>query len=129
MPRAKKGKDKQKVGRKPNFSCRKQAILATFGGTYKDANSASKKEVALFFDKTANWCINRWGYSTTLGVDVGDEDNDETEVYSLDDDHEPADDDISEADATLRSDYFSDLQTVSHFNFANQIHTHHDNRN
>lgn len=124
-----KNDDKRKVGRKPIFSPRRQAILASFGQTYKDANSASKRQVALFLDQAANWCIHRWGYSNALGVDVDGEDDDPTEEHALDSDLPPPDDDLSEAEATLRSTYYSELRTVSHLIIiAKPINTHNSNR-
>lgn len=113
MTRPKDKGSKRKAGRKSVFSPRKETILANFAETYSTAHLASRPEVALFLTKLANWCIARWGYSELLSLDVEGEDDDPTEVYDLKDSVEPADDDLSEAEAETRIAYFNDLRNVS----------------
>lgn len=115
MTRAKDKDAKRKAGRKSTFSARKEGILGKFAEIYHQAHSASKPEVALFLNKLANWCISRWGYRQHLNVDIGEEDNDPAEEYDLELSETP-DDDLSEAEAETRANYFGELRTVS-YNF------------
>lgn len=114
MTRPKAIGNKKRAGRKSTFSPRKEVILANFAETYRDAHRNSKPEVALFLTKLANWCINRWGYIQSMSVDVEGEDDDPEEVHDLEADIEPADDDLTEAEAAFRVGVFTDLRTVSH---------------
>lgn len=128
MTRQKPADKKQKPGRKSNFStCKENIICDNFGETYLAAHATSKPEVGLFLNKVANWAIHRWGYSKSLHVDTDGEDDDPTEVFSLDVDL--PDDDISEEEATERTAYYDDIRNVSHSMYSYVTLTHHIHRN
>lgn len=112
MTRAKSSSEKKKVGRKSYFSVRKENIVCdNFGEAYLAAHATSKPEVGLFLNKISNWVIDRWGYSTSLHVDIDGEDDDPSEVFNLE--VSSPDDDISEEVAAERTAYYDDIRTVS----------------
>lgn len=59
-----------------------------------------------------NWCIARWGYRADLSIDEDDEDADADEVINIEDSTLPEDDDLSEEEADLRTQYYNTLRTV-----------------
>lgn len=110
MTRRKAVADKKQVGRRALFSKRKEALLAKFEKCFLDQKD--RKQRSAFYDKMGNWCIARWGYRADLSIDEDDEDADADEVINIEDSTLPEDDDLSEEEADLRTQYYNTLRTV-----------------